>query len=130
MKTNRRGFLGLFGAGVVSAPSVATANFQDMMNVPFANFSGFPQPVDAKMSGDPMDHKSWAKKGISRLLAKSPYQRRREKARFDVYQWDPNVVSLKSVNVQTRIRMSRDAAYERSERREYDYLDGVLHGFW
>lgn len=126
MKTNRRGFLGLFGAATVAAPSMATVSYQEMMNLPFADFSDQPSQDAVKMGDDT----SWAKRSLKKLIGKTAVQRQREKARFSVYQWDINVVSLRSINMHTRVRMSRERAFERSERREYDYLDGVINGFW
>jgi hypothetical protein len=127
MQTNRRGFLGIFGAAAVAAPSV---NFNEVMTAPIGlASSGFPHDaMEQVKAGD--SNVSWAKKAMKALIGKTPYQKARERQRYEVYQWDVNVVALRSVSMPTRIRMTRDRNYERAERREQDYLEGVINGLW
>jgi hypothetical protein len=129
MITNRRGFLGIFGAAAVAAPSV---NFNDVMSTPvgLGGSMGVPSSFPADAPASQIGAQTWAKKSIKKLLGKTAFQRDFERQRFEVYQWDINVVALRSVSLPTRLRMSRDRNYERSERREKNYLEGVINGFW
>lgn len=133
MKTNRRGFLGMFGAAAVAGPSVAEANMS-FLNAAGGGLSmdGVLHGVDATMvpSGGKETRLDWAKQEIKLLIGKTKAQRHREKMRTQVYQYDPNIAVLRSVSAIAKIRISRDTLYEKQMSRERDHLEGVINGWW
>lgn len=134
MKTNRRGFLGMLGIGAVAGPSITKeVDMQRAMNVPFGSF-GNPAPEPAEMSWaaakTPVDRVVWAKDALKGILGKTKAQMDRERINTTVYQYEANVASLRSVSMTARIRMSRDAHFNRNLRKEKDHLEGIIYGWW
>lgn len=129
----RRGFLSLVGGAVTAGPSVAKQSLQDLSFGP--NVGQIGQGIlgvdqmdcAAKESG--YSSAQIAKDTIAKLTGKSEEQKKSEKMRQCISHLDPSIASLRSVNMQTRIKMSRDMEWERHNNNEIDYWRGIMKGW-
>ena len=136
LSTNRRGFLGMFGAAAVAGPKVVEANLSHILEAPTGGFSVGSTLIGMQPLAPPDLIDSTATKGsyfvsqLKSLLGKTREQKDREKQTVQVYQLDPNVSTLRSASMTAKIRMSRDHLYERSLVQEQSRLEGIINGWW
>lgn len=129
----RRKFLGFLGGAAVAGPAAAqTAATAAMSDLAIAGGVGFgaPSAPMVDMSIGPSDNTSWAKEQLNRLLGRSAVERAMRKQRHGIYSLDPHYAACRSISLVNKIRMSRDADFERSECREKTYYQGVVDRLW
>lgn len=131
----RRNFLKMVTGMVASGQQVAkTASAMTTadINLKMLGLAGAAAQRDAGPSpaSDPEYAKTWAAKRLAQLAMPGKRQRKMRKDRFWVDSLDPDVASLRSVSLGSKVRMSRDRQFERSERAERVYLKGIIAGLW
>lgn len=130
----RRAFFGFLGGAAVAGPSVAKSAAQmtlSDLNLRQAGVAMLGSGLEAAGSQCvPADPKTYATKMLERLMGKTPVQIAREKADYHINGLDPEIASLRSVALQSKIRMTRAADYERSVRTRKTYFEGILAGWW
>lgn len=130
---NRRGFLGFLGVAAAAGPqgarSAASMSLGDLA-VPTTGLSFPTSTSSGAISSAPYDHKVWAAGQLKALLGLSNGQRERDRRNWSVSGLEPEIASLRSVALHTKIRMTRDRQYERDQMRQRDYLEGVVSGLW
>ncbi len=128
----RRAFLGFLGGAAASGPSVAKAAAEmtvaDLALGP-AFDGGMPGGVGANLSY-PTPDREWASEQLKRLLGKTAVQIAKEKRDYHVSFIDTNTAALRSMSLGAKLRMTREAQYERQVHREQEQWEGVISGLW
>lgn len=128
----RRKFLSLLGVGAVTAPvsakAVADTAFADLKMAKMGiSGAGLIAPAGPQSTSSGI---SWAKPALKKFIGKSARQKQMEAKRQWVDALDPQVATLRSVSLHSKIRMTRRTAYERSQEAERTWLEGVIAGWW
>lgn len=125
----RRAFLGAIGGAAVAGPSVAkeAVSKASLAVAPSGGYglTGYPDSV-----GEPLDAVSWAKERLKALMGRSIKEEERARRTQYIHELEPDVAALRSVNMRTRISMSKRMAYDREQREEYERLNGIIKGWW
>lgn len=123
----RRNFLGFMGGAAVAGPSMAKAGIESLAVPSLGNAAN--QIVGGTIASgirgpeEPHDPLGWAKKDLARLLNKSAAQIMREKQGIQVTMLDPDLAAMRSLSLDTKIRIQRDRLYARSQEQERGWLE-------
>ena len=114
----RRRFLQLVGVAAASKPSsVADLRPQDI-------------PTNVAPPAVRMDQKSWFKDQYDVLVGQPKDQVDFEETTFEIYALEPDYAALRSMNMQTKLKLSRRQAYHRSRRIRKHSLPFFFKGLW
>lgn len=116
----RRNFLQALGFTVAAKPSPTIMNTLDLNMMGIAADTG---GVHVASTG--VGH---LKRALAKLALGDKRAEELRKRRFYMHQLDVNVASLRSVALQHKLNMSRDALYERRKRESRSYLEARLAG--
>lgn len=128
MTMKRRKFLGLLGGGVVAGPqAVKSAAEMSMVDLRTQGIGAFAGATTAMPEAA---QKTWASERLKRLAGITAPEREYRIRNIDVHSLPEDIAVLRSVSIGTKIRMSRPVIYERSDRQERNWLDGIVKGWW
>lgn len=129
----RRSFLGFLGGAVASGPSAVTS-VAEVSNKLSLDGLATPKPHTPPLSWKfPIlsDPKEFAKRSLLEEFEEClPEHLERKRSEHKVSALDPNIASLRSVSLSSKIRMTRDFDFERSRERRKHYLMGIIEGWW
>ena len=130
---NRRGFFGLLGGAAVAGPSVAKSAAEMGMAdlaMPGVHLGGSYGDYSKQAVCTEKNSSERAAKYLERLLGKSDDQIARETRETYVSALDPDVASLRSMTLASKIRLQKRVQYERNRQREIENYRGILAGLW
>lgn len=114
----RRGFFGLMAGAAAAGPSMAKQAVTvagNAMSLDSIKLGGVGiQAAGDYYDGGPVatqsdyDHAQYLKGELSKLLDPFSEESRRMVENVEVYQLDPDIASLRSLSLQTKVRMQRD----------------------
>lgn len=133
MKFSRRNFFGFMGGAAVAGPSVvkkASEMVPSDLKLPVTDIGdSYELATDVSRVVSPETKTHYAKV-LTRLIGLTPYQKGELRRRYPVYELDVNVATLRSVNLGTKIRMSRDILFEKDLKRQRNFAEGILSGLF
>lgn len=71
-----------------------------------------------------------AKTALKQLIGKTDAQRKAEIRRIEVFKFTPNAYGLRSVNMQTKLAISRREIARQRDELSHISLRGILAGWW
>jgi len=125
---NRRGFLGFFGAAAAVGPSTAAKMTSDLASLDLTRVGladALTQVEDGYLfTGEesPKGRIEWALKKLAKRKLMSAVELDRQRRDFDVHRLDPNIASLRSMSVVSKMRVTRDQLWKKSHEKEYEWL--------
>lgn len=122
----RRAFLGFLGGAAAAGPK-AMADAAAMSELRMGKSWGPLTPTFAPAVPD-VDRLSWQKKALKRLLGMSAQEKEFRRANFTISEIEPEVAVLRSMAFTSKIRRSRDIAFERSQAHEIGWLEARITG--
>lgn len=126
---NRRSVLGFLGLGAAAGPIAAKSAAQ--MTLGDLGLDGVSQVVGyASEPGKAGSSAASAASTLARMAMMSDAARRQQKRAHYLQGLEPDIAALRSVNLRTKIRMSRDIQFERYVREQRGYLEGIIAGWW
>jgi len=131
----RRNFLGFLGGAAVAGPSAAkTAAGATMGDLSLLNAgAGWTSTLYHGSAGSMVsgpDQTGWARESLKRLLGRTAIERAMNKRRHSIHSLHPHYAACRSVSLVNKIRMSKDADFEREEALQKSYLQGVIDKLW
>lgn len=133
----RRKFLAFLGGAVASGPSAAKvvaeqASLESLRlgSIGIGSVVGGPVPASQDMFGESYERTNWAKEALKTLTGMSALERDRMRRRTHINSLDPNIAACRSMSLVAKIRLSKDLAFEREQREQKSYLEGVIAGWW
>lgn len=130
----RRGFFGLMGGAVVAGPSMAkTAISTGLEGLSIGAISGMPEPPYpfATAASDisdisPFDPGHWAQRELADFLGKSAEELAEMRLNTSVSAIDPDISIMRSISLDSKIRMQRDRTFARNRAESHRYLKSQL----
>lgn len=124
----RRGFLKALAGAPIAGPAVVKEAVASTMAD--LSLSGVATGIasNGMMPQSPDDN--WAQKELTKYLGKTAAHLALEKKQFQFNGIEPDVAALRSVSLTSKVRLSRDIAFERSQEQHKSWLEGRIAGLF
>lgn len=126
----RRGFLRMLGGAVAAGPAIG----KSAADMTLADTRLWPQGLSAgNLVEPPVPHTpsaTHARSMLEELKRGGEQARRLRRTRLHLEGLEPDLATMRSLSLTTKVRLSRDRAFERHERTQAAWFTGIIKGWW